>query len=79
MDVISSPLTITQLEVIQALAVIRNQWEDAAQGNSLTRINGSVGYLLFDVAVALGLEGMDLRIALGDLADEVVEILSQKF
>ena len=77
MDAIRSPLTITQTEVIQALKVIRNQWEDAAQGDSLTQINGNVGYLLFDVAVALGLAGKDLRIALGDLADEVVETLDR--
>ena len=77
MDTIRSPLIIGQAEVIQALTVIRNQWEEAAQGDPLTQINGNVGYILFDVAVALGLRGDDLTTALGDLADEAAEILGQ--
>ena len=71
MDETVSLVTISRTEVIQALTVIRNEWENAAQGDSLTQIEGNVGYLLYDIAVALGLEERDLRLALGDLAEEI--------
>ena len=75
MDTHYPQTVISKTQVIQALIRIRHEWETAAHGDSLTEISGNVGYLLFDVATNLGLEGRDLEVALGDLADEMVEAL----
>lgn len=66
-----SNYTITHTEIIQALMGIRHEWETAARGDSLIETNGSVGLILADVAVALGLTDGELRLALGDIADEL--------
>ena len=75
MDTHIPQTVISKTQVIQALMRIRHEWETAARGDSLTEMKGNVGYLLFDIATNLGLEGRDLRVALGDLADEMVEAL----
>jgi hypothetical protein len=76
MDTHYPPTVISKTQVIQALMRIRHEWETAALGDSLIQITGSVGFLLFDIAISLGLEGRDLKVALGDLADEVLEELA---
>jgi hypothetical protein len=66
---------VPKTRIVQVLMKIRHEWETVARGDSLTEIDGNVGLLLFDIAINLGLEGLDLRVALGSLADEVLEIL----
>ena len=68
---------LTRTQVVQAFMRIRHDWETAARGDSLLEVNGSVGYLLADLAVALGLTGNDLKLALGDVAEELVDVLNQ--
>lgn len=63
--------TLTRTQVVQAIMHIRHEWEDAARGDSLLETNGSVGYLLADLAKGLGLSGNDLELALGPIADEL--------
>jgi len=75
MDTHISQYTISKTQIIRALMRIRHEWETAARGDSLAEMTGNVGYILFDVAINLGLEGRDLRVALGDLADEMIEAL----
>ena len=77
MDIQVYTQTITRTQVVQAIMKIRHEWEDAAGGDSLVEVNVSVGYLLADVAAALGLTGNELKLALGDIAVELAEVLSQ--
>ena len=46
---------IMRPHVIDALTQIRQEWEQAADGQSLVDVQGSVGLLFADVAVAIGL------------------------
>ena len=66
-------LAISRTHVIQALMHIRHEWEDGAHGSSLIEIDGSVGFLLHDIAQMLGLTSEEMRLALGDLVDEIDE------
>ena len=43
-------------EAQAALDNIRQEWEEAAEGQPLEEIYGSVGLLLNDISVAIGLE-----------------------
>ena len=43
-------------QVIAALNTIRQEWEEAADGQPLDEVYGSVGLLLNDIADAIGLE-----------------------
>jgi hypothetical protein len=75
MDTHYPQTVISKTQVIQALMRVRHEWETAARGDSLTEVSGNVGYILFDIAIGLGLEERDLGVALGDLADEMIEAL----
>ena len=65
--------TIPRIQVVQILMRIRHEWEDGAQGDSLIEMDGSVGYLLYDIAEMLGLSDEEMRLALGSLVDEIDE------
>ena len=65
--------TIPRIQVVQILMRIRHEWEDGAQGDSLIEMDGSVGYLLYDIAEMLGLTDDEKRLALGSLVDEIDE------
>jgi hypothetical protein len=59
--------------VIDALTQIRQEWEQAADGQSLVDIQGSVGLLFADFAVAIGLTPEETRHVFGDnLSRELV-------
>ena len=59
-------------QVVQALAGIRSEWEEASDGVSLALVPGSVGMLLVDVATAIGLTSDEQVQVLGaDLANEL--------
>jgi hypothetical protein len=63
-------------QVVQALAGIRCEWEEAADGVSLVEIPGSVGMLLIDVTTAIGLTGEEQAQALGaELAGELHNVM----
>lgn len=72
-----SELVIPRSKVVQAIMKIRHEWETAARGDSLVETNGSVGYLLADMAVGLGLSESELRLALGEVADELAEVIGR--
>lgn len=72
-----SELVIPRSKVVQAIMKIRHEWETAARGDSLVEANGSVGYLLADMAVGLGLSESELRLALGEVADELAEVIGR--
>jgi|WetSurMetagenome_2_1015567.scaffolds.fasta_scaffold10698_2 hypothetical protein len=50
---------------VAALATIRKEWEQAAEGESLVQIQASVGLLLLDVTARLGLNQEEQKSVLG--------------
>jgi hypothetical protein len=68
---------LTRAQIVGTISNIRREWETASLGNSLVETNGSVGYLLVDFAVGLGLSGDELKQALGELADELADSLNE--
>ncbi len=60
---ISAPFD--RAEAQNALANIRQEWEVAAEGESLVDISTSVGLLLLDVAVRLGMSPSEQKTVLG--------------
>jgi len=62
--------------IVQALCGIRSEWEEAADGASLARVDGSVGMLLADITSAIGLTSEEQVQVLGtSLASELQEEL----
>jgi hypothetical protein len=55
----------TQTGAVAALANIRKEWELAAEGESLVKLQASVGLLLLDVAAKLGLTQEEQKSVLG--------------
>ncbi len=65
-------------QIVDAIAKIRQEWEQAANGESLTDISGSVGLLLADLVSAMGLTPDEQVQALGiDLYSETQGIQVQ--
>ena len=54
-----NPTIIPRNQVITALARLRQEWELTANGESLVDIDASVGLLLTDVGMAIGLTPME--------------------
>jgi len=52
---------IERPQAIQAIKMLRGEWEEAAQGIPLDKINGSVGMMLDDIARLLGLSPEELK------------------
>jgi len=52
--------------VIASLIGIREEWEVAAEGQSLVNTKGSVGLLMFDLVSAIGLTQEEKTQVLGD-------------
>ena len=66
--------TKTRLHLISAMKNLRQEWQEAANGSSLIVIHASVGLLLADVVMAVGLDTLDQIQVLGaDLAHELDE------
>ena len=66
MDTIIQSRFIHNVEVIEALTHMREEWEMAADGNSLLRVKGSVGLMLADFANALGLTTQEQSTVFGE-------------
>ena len=72
-DIISSHLD--RQRVIESLITLRQEWEVAADGETLTRINGSVGLILADVTGCIGLSFEEQILVLGEsLTSESLEL-----
>ena len=74
MDMQTQKQTKTRFLLISALKNLRQEWQEAANGSSLIAIHASVGLLLADVVMAVGLDTLDQIQVLGaDLAHELDE------
>jgi hypothetical protein len=52
-------------QAIEALTIIRHEWEVAADGEPLEIVNASVGFILQDVVQAIGLSEDEQLAVLG--------------
>jgi hypothetical protein len=60
------PAYFDRVQVVEALARLRTEWEVAVDGESLMEAQTSVGLLLGDLALQLDLTTEEQKIALGD-------------
>ena len=58
-------------KLVESLARIRGEWEEAADGVPLIAVEGSVGLILADLAESVGLDQQEMIEALGPLAELV--------
>jgi len=66
-----------QLDFIESLARIRQEWQDAANGDSLLNMEGNVGLFLADIVNGLALGNEDQAKVLGQsLFQEIQELRS---
>lgn len=69
-------MIVRQDQVVLALARIRQEWELAAQGESLIQVEASVGLLLADLVMALGFPPVEKEQVLGpELAGQLQDVL----
>jgi hypothetical protein len=58
----NSNVIIERQIIIDALATIQKEWEEAADGKSLYEVSANVGMLLDDVVRSVGIESKELKI-----------------
>lgn len=51
--------------MLAALSTFRQEWDVAAEGESLVRVNASVGLMLLDLTASLGLTPNEQKVVLG--------------
>jgi hypothetical protein len=68
---------IPRTHVVAALSQLRQEWQEAADGQSLTDIDGNVALLLADVAMAVGLNTLEqVQVFGADLAHKIDTVLT---
>ncbi len=76
MDTIIQSRFIHNVKVIESLTHMREEWEMAADGNSLLKVKGSVGLMLADFANALGLTTQEQSTVFGEtMTSQLQDIL----
>ncbi|MCJ7434224.1 MAG: hypothetical protein MUO77_12125 [Anaerolineales bacterium] len=55
-----------RMAVLENLSTLRNEWEVAADGDSLINVSASVGLMLFDFTTRLGLTPEEQTAVLGE-------------
>lgn len=69
--------TNPRIQTITALATLRQEWQAAAQGESLLNVEGNVGLFLADLVNTLGLSAHEQIVVLGQaLFDELRDLLN---
>ncbi len=65
-----------RVQVIATLSKFRQEWQKAADGNSLIETEGNVGLILADLVNSFGLNTHEQAVVLGaELFDEMREVL----
>jgi len=65
-----------RMSVLENLSALRQEWESAAEGDSLLDVTASVGLMLFDIATKLGLTPDERSFVLGvQLNNEITTVL----
>jgi hypothetical protein len=66
-----------RIQTITALIALRQEWQEAAQGESLLNVEGNVGLFLADLVNTLGLSVHEQTVVLGQaLFDEMRDLLN---
>lgn len=60
-------------EITTRLTALRTDWQEAAGGENLLEVNGSIGYLLLDVCCLLELTPEETEMVLGPDLWEAVQ------
>jgi hypothetical protein len=64
-------------QLVPVLAKIREEWQQAAAGESLLNMDANVGLMLADIVNSLGLSTQDQALVLGkELLDELNQVLA---
>ena len=66
LQLLDSPVAPVKTRLVESLALLRKDWEVAAEGESLLNIEGSVGLILFDIVSRLELNVDEQRVLLGN-------------
>ncbi|MEM2111483.1 MAG: hypothetical protein QXX08_06360 [Candidatus Bathyarchaeia archaeon] len=70
---------IDRLDVVGSLARLREEWQEAVDGESLIDVQASVWLLLGDVVMLLGLSADEQVAVLGkELRNEFIQMLKQR-
>jgi hypothetical protein len=70
---------ISRQHAVAALTHLCQEWQQAANGISLVHVEASVGMLLADIAMSLGLTSIEqLQVFGADLAGEIEYILTSE-
>jgi len=70
---------VTRTQMLESLASLRQDWERAANGESLLHIDGSVGLILHDFAAKLKLTVEERQLLLGlSLSEELSVFLAMQ-
>ena len=73
---LQTPLT-NQPQLVSVLALLRQEWQEAANGQSLLDVEGNVALMLADLVNSFGLATHEQAQVLGpDLFNEVQEMLT---
>lgn len=68
--------TLSREQVIEKLSALRLEWEAVNEGNTLIHITASVGLLLYDLTVQLGMSQGEQAAILGEaLYRDVVQVV----
>jgi hypothetical protein len=69
-------VSIPQVQLISLLSTLRQEWQEAAQGQSLLDMEANVGLMLADLVNSLGLSVQEQTLVLGpELYAEMQTIL----
>ena len=66
-----------QSQLVPVLSKIREEWQQAAAGESLLNMDANVGLMLADIVNSLGLSTQEQALVLGkELLDELNQVLA---
>ena len=79
LQVLDEQSTLIRAQTLESLASLRQDWEKAANGESLLHIEGSVGLILHDFAAKLNLTAEERQLLLGvSLSEELSAFLAMQ-
>ena len=77
LHILEEPCTGTRAQMLESLVSLRQDWEMAANGESILYIEGSVGLILHDFATKLNLTLEERQLLLGaSLSEELSAFLA---
>ena len=79
LQILEEPCTGSHAQMLESLVSLRQDWEKAANGESLLHIEGSVGLILHDFATKLNLTLEERQLLFGaSLSEELSAFLAMQ-